>query len=1012
MLLKEIEQVLKFLPAPAIILTAAKPHRIAGLNESFVRLSGKTIKEDLIGMLLSDVYPAQTPAQRQAADHLKRSVENVVLLLAPHEIKCADVGLLKSDQHSVAWNATTYPVFNEAGGLIYIVQSLSEIPQLPVAQQLPNKTEIEIREFQKLAFDLFNFTPVPLFAYDSVSLNIIAANQAAIFEYGYTSEEILALRVQALWLPADYSKMEELLRITVKNRSTNRGNFKFVKKSGEVIDVWIESSPLRSWGDDTRIMMARNVTQTVLLSKVEKLEKEILALNSENNITIEELLLVYVQGIEALLPGMRCSVMQIRNHRMYSWAAPSLPKEYNEAMEGMEIGDQVGSCGTAAFLKQRIIVEDIANDYRWAAYRDIASAADLGASWSQPIISADGTVMATFAMYYADPKAPDANAVNLIERAASLLKIILENRRNVGLLKDATFLMSQGQEMAHFGNWSWNILKDVITWSDTLYEIYGLTREGFEATFPAYLELLHPDDREKVMDSVKYVLETKSDIVFEERIIRPDGELRYLKSWGKLKLNEEGTPVEIIGACLDITESKLIEQELEASTARYSALFHLSPQPMWVYHLNTLRFLDVNEAAIRHYGYNREEFLKMTIMDIRPVEDRNMIEEIIKQIEPGTFHASPSRHLKKSGELILVNIQGNSIAYNGCDARIVTAIDYTEIIKAQDALKASERRFKTLIQEGADIIFILDTHGNYTYASPSAEKGLKLEPGHLIGRNTFEFIYPNDLPQYLKDFGLLEIQQRVEFKPFRYLDVHKNVCWGESIMTDMRDDPAIGGIVVNARNVTARMKNELRVREMLDRYNTVSKATSDTIFDVNIVSGEVVWSRGINEVFGYTGVTATYEWWYDHVHPEDIDRVTAIVQANMDNKEARWFSEYRFRCADGRYKSVLDRGFLLFDDLGKPVRMITAMQDITDSVKHVQDIELRNQRLREIAWDQAHLVRPPLARILGLLPLIEDTGNSAAENQELLDMVRHSALEMDEVIRSIIKKAEKEKRTF
>jgi len=402
----------------------------------------------------------------------------------------------------------------------------------------------------------------------------------------------------------------------------------------------------------------------------------------------------------------------------------------------------------------------------------------------------------------------------------------------------------------------------------------------------------------------------------------------------------------------------------------------------------------------------------MTIRDIRPAEDQDIIEEVIKHIEPGTFHASPSRHLKKSGEVILVNTRGNSIQYNGCNARIVTAIDNTAIINAQEALKASERRFKNLIQEGADIIFILDTNGNYKYASPSAEKSLKLEPGKLIGRNTFEFIYIDDLPQYLKDFALLETQQRVEFKPFRYYDLHKKICWGESVMTDMRNDPAIDGIVVNARNVTTRMEGELKIREMLNRYNAVSKATSDTIFDVNIVSGEVIWSRGINEVFGYKELTATYEWWYDHVHPEDIDRVTAVVQDNMDHKEARWSTEYRFRCADGKYKSVLDRGFLLYDDLGKPVRMITAMQDITDSVRYIQDIKLRNQRLREIAWDQAHLVRPPLARILGLLPLIEDTDNSMEENRELLNLVKHSALEMDEVIRNIIKKAEKEKRTF
>lgn len=873
------------------------------------------------------------------------------------------------------------------------------------------ETDLEINEFQMLAFDLFNFTPVPLWVYDTSTLKIIAANRAAINDYGYTHEEILSCTIKVLWPPSELEIMEEQMNTKVKNRSINEGNFKFIKKSGEIIDVSVKSRPLNSWGENIRIVKASDITYHKFLSDIEKLERNILELNSRGMTTSIELLQAYTLGIESLIPGMKCAVMKIKNNRIYNWASPSLPQFFKDYIEGIEIGINAGSCGTAAFLKQRIIAQDIATDPRWADFREVALKANLAASWSQPIISSEGKVLATFAMYYSVQKKPDATEISLIERASSLLTVILEARRNTHLLKDATLLMSQGQELAHFGNWSWNIQKDVVTWSDTLYQIYGLKKGEFDATFEGYQRLLHEDDRERIVAIIQSVFETTADTQFEERIIRPTGEIRHLKSWAKLKFDENGAPLKMIGACLDITESKKVELELEASIARYSDLFHLSPQPMWVYDVDSLQFLDVNDAAIRQYGYSKQEFLDLTIKDIRPEEDLDFINDVMRnRVKKGFFHAIPSRHRKKSGELILVDTKANSIIYNGREARIVLAIDNTEQIRTEEALKLSERRFKSLIQEGADIIVILDPLGNYIYASPAAEKALSLERNDLIGRNMREFVHPDDLEIYLKEFASLSTQHQVEFKPYRLIGAHGKILWRESIMTNLTEDPAIGGIVVNARDVTQQMENQIRTKELLERYNTVSKATSDTIWDLNIDTGTVIWSNGLSEVFGHKSLIGTYQWWYEHVHPDDITGITDIVENHVNNKEPRWTCEYRFKCGDGSYKSVLDRGFLLFDENGKLMKMIGAMQDITEHVKYTEDIEHRNERLREIAWQQAHLVRAPVARILGLLQLAEHEETKPAELKEYLDLIKRSAMEMDGVIKDIVAKAQDEKR--
>ncbi|HEY0174917.1 MAG TPA: PAS domain S-box protein, partial [Pedobacter sp.] len=117
-------------------------------------------------------------------------------------------------------------------------------------------------------------------------------------------------------------------------------------------------------------------------------------------------------------------------------------------------------------------------------------------------------------------------------------------------------------------------------------------------------------------------------------------------------------------------------QELKLAKEQYQNLFNSTPLPCWVYDLETLYFLDVNAAAIRDYGYTREEFLSMTIRQIRPEEDIPILEDIIKnKIKPGSFGRDSVRHTKKSGEIISVIAEGNSLIYEERQARIVTTID-------------------------------------------------------------------------------------------------------------------------------------------------------------------------------------------------------------------------------------------------------------------------------------------------------------------------------------------------
>jgi diguanylate cyclase (GGDEF)-like protein/PAS domain S-box-containing protein len=136
----------------------------------------------------------------------------------------------------------------------------------------------------------------------------------------------------------------------------------------------------------------------------------------------------------------------------------------------------------------------------------------------------------------------------------------------------------------------------------------------------------------------------------------------------------------------DVTGRKRTQDALQASEERYRLLFDASPQPMWVYDLTTLHFLAVNQAALANYGYSREEFSRMTIAEIRPLEDQQLLMERISTALPSQSPATLWRHRKKSGEIIDVEISSHALDLDGRKARLVVASDVTDRLRAQQKL--------------------------------------------------------------------------------------------------------------------------------------------------------------------------------------------------------------------------------------------------------------------------------------------------------------------------------------
>ena len=295
------------------------------------------------------------------------------------------------------------------------------------------------------------------------------------------------------------------------------------------------------------------------------------------------------------------------------------------------------------------------------------------------------------------------------------------------------------------------------------------------------------------------------------RLLRKDGTSVPIEM-SRRALESDGRWL-VIGAARDVSEARRFAREMARCEQRYKTLFESNPLPMWVHDIDTLAFLTVNRAAVREYGYSREEFLGMTLRDIRPEQD---LADPLPHAPPpdqGVGHARGGRHRTRTGRVIDVELTSHEVEFAGHKARLVQA------------------------------------------------------------------------------------------------------C-----------------------NVTARLAAEAALRASNERFELISRATNDIIWDWDVPSDTRWWNENLCASLGYerSALQRSAACW-QAIHPDDRERVVGGIQAALASGARTWNGEYRFRHSDGEYVDIYERAFVLRDDRGQPLRMIGAMMDITERKRATAD---------------------------------------------------------------------------
>ncbi len=306
----------------------------------------------------------------------------------------------------------------------------------------------------------------------------------------------------------------------------------------------------------------------------------------------------------------------------------------------------------------------------------------------------------------------------------------------------------------------------------------------------------------------------------------------------------------------------------------FGNLFANNPLPMWIYAADTFQILDANNTVVQRYGYSREELLRMNVKDILSPSDVIRLGASDYANLGEKSHVGLWQHRRKDGSVIDVEVNSNILEFQGRPARLAVALDVTEQRRTERALRTSEERFRAIIENATDVITIVDAQRRFLYVSPSTKRVLGYEPAALLGRDSFSLIDPIDIPRMIETVrarpnGSTETIMR----EIRLL--HQDGTWRdvELYNTDLLANAAVQGVIVLARDITARKQAEAALRDSENRLRTLVEHGSDLIVVLNNRYEHTYISPSVERLLGYTPDELLGQTPAPLIHPDDLPDV-------------------------------------------------------------------------------------------------------------------------------------------
>jgi PAS domain S-box-containing protein len=319
------------------------------------------------------------------------------------------------------------------------------------------------------------------------------------------------------------------------------------------------------------------------------------------------------------------------------------------------------------------------------------------------------------------------------------------------------------------------------------------------------LELVGPDDVENIIETFEEVFdgkETERETTFTEA----DGSLHVYNHVYRPLFSDDNDIVGVFITSTNVTEKRKAEQKLRSSEERYRTIIQESFDAILIKDLNNI-ITEASPAIEKILGYRPDEIVGVTCINLIHEDYQEIALSTVAKIlqSPESEASIDLMMLHKNGHAVWVEMKGKNLHHNKLiNAMVIMLRDITQRKEAEELISLSEQRFKGLVQSGADMISIIDEEGFVKYSSPTVKTILGNDPTTDIGKNVFAFIHADDrewVDDSFQDF-LHNGTRTLRFGPYRFPNSRGHYRWLETVATNLTDDPAIGGIVINSRDVT------------------------------------------------------------------------------------------------------------------------------------------------------------------------------------------------------------------
>jgi PAS domain S-box-containing protein len=749
---------------------------------------------------------------------------------------------------------------------------------------------------------------------------------------GYTREEVIGNSSKELNI---WVKLEERDRILQKLRKDGRvvnEVYSARTKSGEIRTMHFSAEPINVAGEACIIAVTTDITELNKREQLQRDENYVLTLLGQGA-ELSELLDAIVRLGEDHDTSIKGSVLLFDPERewLVQASAPSLPDDYKELMkDGLPIGPDMGSCGTAAYLKERVIVTDIENSPLFKPFEEVVKRSinnGLLSCWSQPIISSNGELLGTIANYGNKVGEPDADNLRVLEWSARIAAIAIERKRAEEALANEAMRRRILIEQSLDGIVILDVNSKVYEANQQFAEMLGYSSEEVRE--------LHTWDwdtqwtREELLEMGRNVDETGYHL--ETYWQRKDGTSIDVE----ISINGAVCAGQklIFCVCRDITERKQMEQAMRESEEKFSKAFSASPDIISIVSLEDNRFIDVNESFTHYTGYTREEMVGHTTAEVSiwaEAEERERILGMLKEKGKVSYEEIHTR--TKSGE-IRTGLYSSEIIHIGGELCSITVLmDITERKQAEEALRINEERFRLIADNATDMISRIQMAPTIRtdYVSPSCFRltGYKQEEFYADPNLGLEIIHPDDR-EFLNDHVMSGNKENQKPITIRMIRKDSRRIWIEqthAMISNEQGEPL--AIHLIARDITARKEAEEALRESEEKFSKAFRSSPNTIAITTVKDGRFI---EVNDSFtvitGYTREEAI-----GHSSNEisiwakaaDRDRMLKVLK----HKGRVYNEEFDFRIKSGEIRTWLFSAERI--DIGGEPCIISMTIDITE----------------------------------------------------------------------------------